>query len=150
MDAFSLIQEFFTHMKCAFCDSAFETDSIQLIRHEDDIYVVSVHCHQCDTPNGVAMVGVGEVQADGMPGQFDFDYGPAPHDYEDPELTEDELERLADFEPVSSNDVIEAHRFIQSLDADWLKHVPEELREGITLQETPEPETVLHTESQDS
>lgn len=132
MDAFSLIQEFFTHMACASCHEHFEPDSIQLIRNEDDIYVVNVHCHQCDTPNGVAMVGVGEVEADGEPGRFDFEYGvdatgPV---YEDPELTHSELIRLAEFEPVTDDDVIEAHRFFQDLDKNWMSQIPEELKEG--------------------
>jgi hypothetical protein len=127
MDAFNLIQNFFTKMRCNFCSHSFEPDDIQLIRQDEAIYIVNVFCNHCNTQNGVAMVG---VEVPGQPG-FTFD---------DPELTEEELVRLADYQPISPDDVLDAHHFFQGLDSDWMKFIPQEMLE---LQ------TELDTESED-
>ena len=114
MDAFSLIQNFFTRMNCNFCSHAFDTEDIQLLRQDEGIFIVNVFCNHCNTQNGVAMVGM-EV-----PGQE--------LTFQDPELTPDELERLGKFEAIKENDVLAAHDFFSGLDAGWMKHIPEHLR----------------------
>ena len=123
MDAFSLIQNFFTRMRCNFCSHTFSPDDVQLIRQDEGIYIVNVYCNHCHTQNGVAMVGV-EV-----PENTAFEF-------EDPELTEAEWERLSEFAPVSANDVLDAHHFFNNLDADWMKFIPPERREHQTVPET--------------
>ncbi len=120
MDAFSLIQHFFTRMNCNFCNCSFQPEDIQLIRQEDGIYIVNVYCNRCQTQNGVAMVGVETGEEAGIPQYPGF---------EDPELTEDELERLGDYHPVNYNDVLDAHQFFQNLDENWTQFIPEEIRE---------------------
>jgi hypothetical protein len=127
MDAFSLIQSFFSQMRCNFCSHSFEPDDIQLLRQEDGIYIVNVFCNHCGTQNGVAMVGV-EVPSG------------APY-FEDPELTPAELERLAEFEPITADDVLDAHQFFNNLDSDWMKFIPPEMRQ---------PKTEPQTESEDA
>jgi len=122
MDAFHLIQNFFTKMRCNFCSHSFSPDDVQLIRQDDGIYIVNVYCNHCSTQNGVAMVGVE------MPGEAAR--------FEDPELTEEELVRLADFKPISADDVLEAHEFFQKLDGDWMKLIPPEMLERCTAPET--------------
>jgi hypothetical protein len=112
MDAFHLIQNFFTRMRCNFCSHTFSPDDIQLIRQDEGIFIVNVYCNHCHTQNGVAMVGV-EVPEEGV--QFD-----------DPELTLEELERLATFSPISDNDVLDAHHFFNNLGNDWMKFIPPE------------------------
>ena len=124
MDAFSLIQDFFTQMKCHFCEHAFEPEDIQLIRQEDSVFIVNVYCNRCNTQNGIAMVGLGSAEDDLLD---DLGMGASPA-YPDPELTEEERERLSEYAPISPNDVLEAHDFIQSLDKDWMKHIPAELK----------------------
>lgn len=118
MDAFSLIQSFFSQMRCNFCSHSFEPEDIQLIRQEDGIYIVNVFCNHCGTQNGVAMVGVE------MPAEVPY--------FEDPELTTDEIERLSEFEPINEDDVLDAHHFFNQLDADWMKFIPPEMRQSET------------------
>jgi hypothetical protein len=121
MDAFHLIQNFFTRMRCNFCSHSFSPEDIQLIRQDEGIYIVNVYCNHCRTQNGVAMVGV-EAPAAGQ--RFD-----------DPELTEEELVRLADFHPISSDDVLDAHAFFNNLGSDWMKFIPSEMLERQTAPE---------------
>jgi len=47
--------------------------------------------------------------------------------YIDPELTPDELERLADYQPIGYDDVLDAHHFFSTLDRDWQKYLPPEI-----------------------
>lgn len=122
MDAFQLIQSFFTRMRCNFCSHSFSPDDIQLLRQEEGIYIVNVYCNQCDTQNGVAMVGV-EVPQHG-------------HPFPDPELTDEEITRLAEFEPITEDDVLSAHEFIHNLDGDWQRFIPQEMLERCTVTET--------------
>lgn len=163
MDAFSIIQHFFTRMNCQFCNHAFVQGDIELIRKEEGAYIVNVFCHQCDTQNGVAMVGVETNGLDpkdidpetleafleevGEVGDLDMLLGGPKamaaavrqqYQLTDPELTDSEVERLSEFDPISSDDVIEAHRFFGSLDGNWMRFIPEEMRQS---------QTVPHTES---
>jgi hypothetical protein len=125
MDAFSLIQNFFTRMRCNFCSHSFSPEDIQLIRQEEGIYIVNVYCNHCRTQNGVAMVGVEVPTLEGGQPRFT-----------DPELTEEELVRLADYQPVSPDDVLDAHHFFSALGSDWMKFIPSEMRERYTAPET--------------
>jgi hypothetical protein len=118
MDAFQLIQNFFTRMRCNFCSHSFSPEDIQLIRQDEGIYIVNVYCNHCRTQNGVAMVGV-EV-----PGQEMV--------FPDPELTEEELVRLAEFQPITENDVLDAHEFFSNLDENWMRFIPKEMIERQT------------------
>jgi hypothetical protein len=122
MDAFQLIQTFFTRLRCNFCSHSFSPDDIQLLRQEEGIYIVNVYCNQCDTQNGVAMVGV-EVPKNA-------------HPFPDPELTEEELIRLAEFEPITEDDVLSAHEFINQMDGGWQRFIPQEMLARCTETET--------------
>jgi hypothetical protein len=127
MDSFSLIQQFFTQMTCQHCQEPFEPESIQLIREDKGVYLVSVNCHHCQRQVGVAMVGVESNTKE------------ATQKYADPELTPEEKERLSAFTPVETDDVIEAHQFFQNLGRDWQKYIPAELRERCLLKGEDEP-----------
>lgn len=123
MDAFQLIQSFFTRMRCNFCSHSFTPDDIQLLRQEEGIYIVNVYCNHCNTQNGVAMVGVEVPQG-------------SSHAFPDPELTEEEMIRLAEFEPINEDDVLTAHEFINGLDGNWQRFIPQEMLERCTVPET--------------
>ncbi|MEM0951918.1 MAG: hypothetical protein AAGI66_07230 [Cyanobacteria bacterium P01_H01_bin.74] len=132
MDAFQLIQNFFTRMQCNFCSQPFRPDDIELIRQEDAMFIVNVHCGKCNKQNGVAMVGL-ETAEDRK--AFNLHKG-----FTDPELTEDEMVRLSEYDPINEDDVLDAHNFFQELDEHWQTFIPEEMRrQKITLE----------TESQD-
>ena len=129
MDSFSIIQQYFTQMNCQFCSNAFAENDVELIRQDDAMYIVNVFCHRCHTQNGVAMVGLATTEEMIPPRQF-----------EDPELTEEEKTRLSHFEPIAENDVLEAHRFFQDLGSDWMKFIPEEMRQSQTDSDTESPD----------
>ena len=86
-----------------------------MIRQDEGIYVVNVYCNHCRTQNGVAMVGVE------LPGQLSG--------FPDPDLTGEEMIRLAEFDPITADDVLDAHAFFSNLDNDWMKFIPSEMLE---------------------
>lgn len=133
MDHFAIIQKFFTRMQCPHCGDHLTEDGIELIRQEENYFLVSVDCHHCDTHVGMAMVGVDSIQGGSdSPGE-DMLHGGIrrrrSRRYKDPELTEAELERLADFHPIDYDDVLEAHHFFQNLGRNWMSQLPEPVRE---------------------
>jgi hypothetical protein len=122
MDAFPLIQNFFTRMRCNFCSHSFSPEDIQLLRQDEGVYIVNVYCNHCNTQNGVAMVGVEVPNGTSM--------------FPDPELTDEELIRLAEFSPITEDDVLDAHAFFNNLDGDWMRFIPEETLERCKETET--------------
>jgi hypothetical protein len=124
MDSFKLIQNFFTRMACQHCQNNFQADDIELLREDHGIHVVSVSCRVCARQVGVAMVGV-ETR---NPGEEDEDdstqANPWLKRYSDPELTEQELERLASYAPITDDDVLDAHHFFNTLPTNWASLLP--------------------------
>jgi hypothetical protein len=49
--------------------------------------------------------------------------------FQDPELTAGEMERLSQYQPITTDDVLCAHEFIQNLGSDWTRFIPPEIRE---------------------
>jgi hypothetical protein len=113
-------------------------NGIQLIREEHGVYIVSVYCHHCERQIGVAMVGIERQGMDAEhASQFMAENGGADLQdlleqelealrtrFPDPELTDDELERLSAYAPISLDDVLDAHQFFHHLGRDWMKHLP--------------------------
>lgn len=119
MDGFKIIQSFFSRMRCSHCQSYLQADGIELIREDEGIYIVDITCMQCDEPMGVAMVGM-ELENTALA---------LPEHLEELELTPWDKERFALTDPVSTDDVVDAHRFFTRLGPDWQKYLPPETAE---------------------
>lgn len=100
----------FSDMCCSDCRADFTAESVKVIRQEKDLYVVQIICQKCGKTFGMALFG--------NCAQKDKNY--AAHDLV--------LEIQEGPDAINYDDVIDAHKFIQSLDADWQKHIPENLR----------------------
>ncbi|MBI6546267.1 MAG: hypothetical protein HY692_05700 [Cyanobacteria bacterium NC_groundwater_1444_Ag_S-0.65um_54_12] len=133
MKNFSVVQEHFRKLRCAHCNEAFTPDGVKLLREEKDYWVVKVHCTACNQPAGVAIVGV-EYESNESTGAR-AEYGDLPT------LTPNchtrarnvfssrrEEEKFAEFPPITEDDVLDAHRFINSLGGNWMDHLPKKGR----------------------
>jgi hypothetical protein len=144
MDRFSIIQNFFTRMNCNLCERPLQADGIELLKEDKGMFVVGVNCQHCNKQIGIAMVGVEAQQQFDDSGLGDLtahDASTEPtwrwgEEFEDPELTPDEVERLSIFKPITDDDVLDAHHFFQSLDTDWMKLIPPEALETSTAPST--------------
>ena len=93
---------------CSNCKADFEETSFQIMRDEDDFIVLRVRCQECGKSFGLAFLGTGSVSVkenDDSP----FEFQPCPM-------------------PISYDDVLDAHHFIDKLEKDWNKYIPDELK----------------------
>ena len=100
----------FLDMCCSDCRADFTAESVKVIRQEKDLYVVQIICQKCGKAFGIALFGNCSEKG---------------RSYSQDELV---MEVTEGPEAISYDDVIDAHKFIRSLDADWLKHIPENFR----------------------
>ena len=121
MNNFKLIQEHFSQLHCAYCDCFFASDGVELLREEDDYWVVRVSCSACQQPAGVAIVGI-EYEEPGATGTRPD--APLPPVKPLTDLTARDRKRLAKFDTITDDDVLNAHTFIQNLGSDWTQYLP--------------------------
>ncbi len=94
----------FENLCCSVCRSGFDEDSITIKRQEDGLLVVNLCCAKCGKNFGVAFVGLSDIEVkDESRLPLEVQEGP---------------------EPISYDDVIDAHRFIRDLDEHWREHLP--------------------------
>ena len=92
----------FENLCCSVCKNGFDEDSITVKREEDGLLVINLACTNCGKNFGVAFVGIKDL-----------------------EIKETEpLEVQEGPEPITYDDVIDAHRFIRDLDEHWQEHLP--------------------------
>ncbi len=94
----------FSNLCCSHCKAEFDENSIQIKRREEGLIVTHLVCQHCGKSFGVAFVGVNNIavkEPDSIP--LVVQEGP---------------------DPISYDDVIDAHRFIKDLDEHWQKHLP--------------------------
>lgn len=104
------IQKLFADLCCSNCGHDFDEDSVFVLREEEGLFVLQVVCPNCQKSFGVAILGMESISV---------------KDKQDDKLT---LQVKDLPEPISSDDVIDAHRFIKNMDKDWQKYIPDEYK----------------------
>lgn len=94
----------FNNLCCSVCRSGFDEDSITIKRQENGLLVVNLMCANCGKNFGVAFVGLSDIEV------------------KDERLIPLEVQEGP--EPITYDDVIDAHRFIRDLDEHWQEHLP--------------------------
>lgn len=95
----------FKELCCSACKSDFDESSIQIMREEEDLIVFRLTCPSCSKGFGVAFLGLSDFEL---------------KNYTEDDLT---LEIKEGADPISADDVIDAHKFIKKLDKDWQKFI---------------------------
>lgn len=95
----------FKDLCCSACKADFNENSVLIMREEDDLIVFRLECPNCGKGFGVAFLGIS--------------------DFELKNYTEDDLalEVQEGENPISVDDVLDAHKFIKKLDKDWKKFI---------------------------
>ncbi|MDB5100627.1 MAG: hypothetical protein JWM80_5048 [Cyanobacteria bacterium RYN_339] len=129
MKNFTVVQEHFRKLRCAHCQQSFNPDGVKLLREEKDYWVVRVHCTACQQPAGVAIVGV----------EYESSDAPAPERHEREAVSagntapnrvrgifssRKEEEKFSKLGPISNDDLLDAHTFINNLGSDWMRFLP--------------------------
>jgi hypothetical protein len=110
--SFQAIQEYFQQKSCRNCANHFAAEGIQLLRQEPGVLVVRITCLACGHPLGVAIVGTNPNTSNRTRAELPLDW------------TRRDADRLLSQSPITFDDVLNAHHFIDSLGADWQRHLP--------------------------
>lgn len=94
------IEKLFSNLCCSQCKRGFSEDSIIIKREEKGLLVVGLECKHCGKNFGVAFLGLSDIEL------------------------KEPLEVVEGPEPISYDDVIDAHNFFKNLDEDWSKYLP--------------------------
>jgi|GEM_PF-489563 len=115
MENIEIIQKLFNNFKCSGCDNYFAKDAVEVVRREENNIVVRVECTYCNKNMGLAILGLdsGEYKNSLKFQKFQCED-------EDKCLKQD----IPD-DPITYEEVMEAHKFFSSLGSDWIKHLPE-------------------------
>ncbi len=111
MENLKLIEKLFENLKCPGCDKFFAKGAIELIRREENNVIIKIQCTYCDKDLGLAFLG---LDKETYKNSLRFE-----------NIEKNEFANL-DFskEPISYDEVIQAHDFFSDLGPDWQKHIP--------------------------
>ncbi len=113
MDNLEIIKKFFENLKCTGCDNFFSRDAIELVRKEENNVVVRVKCSYCDRNLGLAILGLDKAEYKNS------------LKFENEESEIGSIDANIQDNPITFEDVLDAHKFFSGLGADWAKHLPQ-------------------------
>lgn len=103
------IATLFKDLCCSKCKSEFDEDSVVIMREENDedgeMLVFKLVCPSCDKSFGVAFLGTSDLDV---------------KNYCEEDLV---LKVQEGPDPISTDDVLNAHKFIKSMDNNWQKYI---------------------------
>lgn len=109
------IDKLFANLCCSSCGADFTNESIKVLREEDDFSVLQIVCSKCEKSFGIAFLGENNLAVKNNKQLRDEDIA---------------LELQNGPDAVNYDDVINAHKFIKNLGADWQKHLPKDYRDN--------------------
>ena len=104
-----LIKHLISNIRCAVCSERYELEDVQVLGHQDDLWIIGVTCASCHT-QGMIFAVVRE--------------GAAPQVIT--EMTPEEIERLQELSPIGVDDVLDMHRLLRSYKGDFYGLLKEE------------------------
>ncbi len=103
--------------RCSVCHRTFDEDDVEVVSRKEDMWMMIVQCRDCHARSFVAAL-VGEATNTSPMGQL-FDLASADVSFE--EFEDHAREVRSDVPPVSIDDVIEMHQFLDEFDGDFRK-----------------------------
>ncbi len=97
-----LVKELMTTVNCAVCGRRYEAVDVNIVYHQHELWFISVSCQSCHTKGLVAA-----LIKDGEKARLVTD------------LTEEEMVRFKEATPVSADDVLDVHRFLEGFEGDF-------------------------------
>ncbi len=89
----------FENLCCSHCKNSFDEESFKVQRTDMGLVVVKIECRHCGKSFGIALLGVMGLT---IKEPLEIQQGP---------------------EPITYDDVIDAHKFIQNLDEHWQNYI---------------------------
>lgn len=98
----NLVKELMTTVNCSTCGRRYEAGDVNILYHQRELWFMSVSCQSCRTKGLVAAL----IKSGGK-AQLVTD------------LTEEELARFREASPISADDVLDVHNFLEGFDGDF-------------------------------
>jgi len=102
------ISKLLSGLCCSVCKHDFDENAIHIKREEKNLLVLQIVCQECGKNFGTALLG--------MPSNFDENDNDNALEIQDCPL------------PINYDDVLDAHNFIDKLEKDWNKFIPEDYK----------------------
>ena len=110
-DIMKKFQKLFSDLCCSACGNSFDENSFSVLREEEGLLVLNIVCSVCKKSFGIAVLGFNPIAFKGEPCEDDI------------------LELEEAPAPVNYDDVLDAHNFINSLEGDWMKYIPDKYKQ---------------------
>ena len=109
-DAFGrlIIQRLVANIQCAVCGRPYVVEDVQVLGHQDDLWISAVTCGHCHT-RGLIFAVVREGEAEVIS-----------------ELTPEEVEALEDLGAMTADDVLDLHKTLESFHGDLFQLLGED------------------------
>lgn len=101
-DKHHLVLKLLTKLRCVTCGQPYTLRDFTMVDRRTDAWVLSSHCQHCGNSDHVIVV---------------VSLGEQPEPVTD--LTPEEGETSADWEPITSDDVLDIHAFMREFDGDF-------------------------------
>ena len=97
------IKQLITNIKCAVCQSQYETEDVHIIDHRGELWFIAVSCGQCHT-RGLILAIIRETgEAESVT-----------------ELTPEEWDRFRKMSQIDADEVLDIHEFLRDFDGDFV------------------------------
>jgi hypothetical protein len=110
---YDFVRQLLENVKCVVCSSEYDEADVAIMGQQDDVWMLMVSCRRCAT-QGIILAMVKEEE----------------HVEVLTDLTPEEWERLKDLPAISTDDVLDVHRFLRDFDGDFRQLFKEDLTEN--------------------
>ncbi len=115
-----MVRRLMAAVKCNVCGSTYEPDRIKVLGHKDELWFLTVTCDRCHTQGLVAALLKSDGQTSATSATFTRISVPGKvSSLEEEAHPEIEAPTLSD--PVTPDDVLEMHQFLQHFDGDFAR-----------------------------
>ena len=97
-----MILQLINNLRCVECGRLYDAEDFALLRRRENVWLLSARCRYCDELCQVVIL---------MPTSEETEI--------ESELSTDEAQALAELPPISSDDVLDLHLFMQDFDGDF-------------------------------
>jgi hypothetical protein len=101
-ERYFLIKHLITNIRCAVCSQRYEPKDVQILGHQDDLWIMGVTCAHCHTQGMIFA-----VVREGQPPEVIT------------EMTPEELARIQKLSPIDVDDVLDMHRLLRDFNGDF-------------------------------
>lgn len=128
--SFQAIREYFQRRTCRHCSQPLAAEGIELVREEPGVLVVRVGCSLCGHPVGIALVGMNPQSNSPCPKAAGRAAAiqPSQELRHPPEWSRKDIQKLSGKPAITYDDVLDAHKFLESLGPDWARLLPKRTR----------------------